>query len=188
MTSPLEQDLEEILFPATQIQKRVAELGAAIAADYVGRDLVLIGILRGAVVFMSDLTRAIPIPHAFDMMGASSYGKSTVSQGFVRITNDVSMDLAGKDVVVIEDIYDSGRTLAVVRDMVRAHKPASIELCAFLSKEVASRAAPMSVKYVGFNIPDKFVVGYGLDYAERYRNLPMVGVLKPSVYSKPHSS
>ncbi|MDX2176865.1 MAG: hypoxanthine phosphoribosyltransferase [Candidatus Sumerlaeia bacterium] len=182
MAHDLMDDLEEVLLDERAIATRVAEMGAQISADYYDKDLVLIGILRGAVVFLSDLTRAIPIPHSLDMMGASSYGKSTVSQGFVRITNDVSMDLENKDVLVIEDIYDSGRTLAVVRDMVQAHKPRSIELCAFLWKEVGNRAANLDVKYHGFRIPDKFVVGYGLDYSEHYRNLPVVGVLKPEVY------
>lgn len=179
----LEDDLERVLLTEEQIALRVREMGAEIARDYAGRQLVLIGILRGALMFLSDLTRAIQIPHAFDMVGASSYHGGTASKGFVRITKDVDMSLEGRDALIIEDIYDTGRTFAVIRDLVKVHNPRSIELCAILRKEVPKRAAELDVKYVGFDIPNEFVVGYGLDYQEKYRNLRMVGVLKPAIYS-----
>ncbi len=182
-TRRLEDDLESVLLTEEQISRRVAELGARISQDYAGRDLVLIGILRGALLFLSDLTRAITIPHAFDLVGASSYRGGTASSGFLRITKDVDSNLEGRDALIIEDIYDSGKTFAVVRDLIQVHKPRSVELCAILRKQVPHREMELDVKYIGFDIPDKFVVGYGLDYQEHYRNLRMVGVLSPSVYA-----
>jgi len=180
----LEDDLEKVLLTEEELAIRVRELGAQITEDYRGRDLVLIGILRGALMFLSDLTRAISLPHAFDLVGASSYHGGTASKGFVRISKDVDMNLEGRDALIIEDIYDTGRTFSVIRDLVRVHNPRSIELCAILRKEVPSRTVELDVKYIGFDIPNEFVVGYGLDYEERYRNLRMVGVLKPEIYAK----
>jgi hypoxanthine phosphoribosyltransferase len=177
-----QQDIDEVLFTREQVQKRVSELGAQISKDFAGKDLVLVGILRGALVFLSDLTRSITIPHAFDMVGASSYGAATSSSGRVQITKDVEVNLRDKYVIVCEDIYDSGRTLAAIRDLLRVHHPAEIRIAAFLYKQVPKRAAAINIDYVGFEIPDKFVVGYGLDYAEIYRNLPYVGVLSRRVY------
>ena len=181
--NPLERDLEEVLLTEAQISARIAEIGAHISQDYRDGDLVLIGILRGGLLFLGDLTRAIHKPHAFDMVAASSYAGTAASRGYVAITKDVNMNLDGKDVIVIEDIYDSGRTLSLVRDLIKAHNPRSVELFALLSKNVPHRDKPCDLRYTGFTIPDKFVVGYGLDYREHYRNLRMIGVLKPSVYA-----
>lgn len=180
----LRDDIEEVLFTKKQIEKRVEELGAAISSIYRGKDLVLVGILRGAMVFLSDLTRAIEIPHSFDMVGASSYGTATSSSGRVQITKDVEVNLRGKHVLICEDIFDSGRTLSAICDLLRVHHPESIEVCAFLYKKVKKRAASVEIRHRGFEIPDKFVVGYGLDYAEIYRNLPYIGVLKKRVYEE----
>ncbi|MCC6546133.1 hypoxanthine phosphoribosyltransferase [Candidatus Sumerlaeota bacterium] len=178
----LDDDIEEVLLTQKDIASRVAEIGKAIENDYRGKPLALIGILRGGLVFLSDLTRAISIPHSFDMVGASSYGTSTTSSGRVQITKDVEVDLRGKHVIICEDIYDSGRTLAAIRDLLRVHHPASVEVAAFLYKKVSKRISEVEIKYKGYDIEDKFVVGYGLDYAEIYRNLPYVGVLKRSIY------
>jgi len=177
-------DIEEVLFTEKQLAERVKEMGAAISEDYRGKPLVLVGILRGAMVFLSDLTRAIDIPHSFDMVGASSYGSAISSSGRVQITKDVEINLRGKHVVVCEDIYDSGRTLAAIRDLLKVHHPESVEVAALLYKKVARRASTVDIKYRGFDLDDKFVVGYGLDYAEIYRNLPYIGVLSPRVYEK----
>ncbi|MBI1290136.1 hypoxanthine phosphoribosyltransferase [bacterium] len=184
VTKNMHPDLEEILFTEKQIGERVKEMGAAISADYKGKPLVLVGILRGALVFLSDLSRSIDIPHSFDMVGASSYGSATSSSGRVQITKDVEINLRGKHVVVCEDIYDSGRTLAAIRDLLKVHHPESVEVAALLYKKVARRAANVDIKYQGFDLDDKFVVGYGLDYAEIYRNLPYIGVLSPRIYEK----
>ena len=188
ISNHLPDDIEEILFTNDQIQERIQELGAQISKDYAGKELVLVGILRGALIFLSDLTRAITIPHSFDMVGASSYGSAVSSSGRVQITKDVEVNLRGKHVLIIEDIYDSGRTLAAIRDLLRVHHPADIRIASFLQKDVPNRAALISLDYKGFDIPDKFVVGYGLDFSEVYRNLPYVGVLKPRVYSETKGS
>lgn len=180
----LHDDIEEVLFTPEQLATRVAEIGAQVNKDFRGRDLVMVGILRGALIFLSDLSRNVEIPHSFDMVGASSYGAATSSSGRVQITKDVEVNLRGKHVLVIEDIYDSGRTLAAIRDLLRVHHPDSISLCALLWKEKPKRARELSIDYVGFRIPDRFVVGYGLDYAELYRNLPYIGVLKRRVYER----
>lgn len=182
-SNPLMKDITKILFTEEDIRRRVIELGSEISRDYKDGSLVLVGILRGALVFLSDLSRAIDQPHSFDMTGASSYGASTKSSGRVQITKDVEMDLRDKDVVVVEDIYDSGRTLRAICDLLRVHRPATIEVCTFLYKHKIERAADVSVKYRGFEIPDEFVVGYGLDYNEYYRNLRCIGILDPKVYS-----
>jgi len=177
----LEDNLTEILFSKEKIEQRVSALGNEIARDYAGRDLVLISILKGGVVFLADLTRAIDIPHSFDLVGAASYGTSTRSSGQVTITKDVDISLLGRDVLVIEDIFDTGRTLKVVCDLLRLHNPSSLEICALLVKD-KPREFDMPVRYAGFHIPDEFVVGYGLDFAEHYRNLPCIGILNPKVY------
>lgn len=182
LEAPLEQYLERVLFTEQQIRTRIAELGEEISGDYAGRDLVLVGILRGAVLFMADLSRAIRIPHSWDLMEASSYGNRTTSSGHVQLKRDVSMAIAGRHVLVIEDIFDTGRTLSTVVEHLRVHKPASVRICAFLRKDLPQRAAQVDVGYVGFECPNEFVVGYGLDYDEYFRNLPMVGVLTPAVY------
>jgi len=179
-------DIEEVLLNEQSIARRIREMGEEISEDYRGRSLVLIGVLRGALVFLSDLSRAIDIPHSFDMVGASSYGTGTKSSGRVQITKDVEVALRGRDVLIVEDIYDSGRTLVAIRDLLRVHRPSSIRIAAFLYKQdVSFRAAEVTLDYYGFRIPNKFVVGYGLDYAEFYRHLPYIGVLSPAVYRNP---
>ena len=176
-------DVKEILFTEEQIKARVEELGKEIAKDYAGRenDLVLVAILRGSYVFMADLSRNIDLPVKVDFMCVSSYGAGTSSSGQVQITKDLSDPIEGKDVIIVEDILDSGNTLFYLTEILKARKPASIKLCTLLDKP-ERRAKPITADYCGFAIPDAFVIGYGLDYAENYRNLPYVGILKPSVY------
>ena len=165
-------DLGEILVSEQDLAQRVGELGAQITADYRGRDPLLVGILKGAFVFMSDLARAISIPVEFDFMAVSSYGSSTRTSGVVRIVKDLDLDLAGRHVLLVEDIVDSGLTLSYLRKNLLSRNPASLEICALLLREGAADGA--SLKYVGFEIPHDFVIGYGLDVAERYRNLPYI--------------
>lgn len=179
----LMRDLARVLLTPEQIAERTAALGAEISRDYAGRDLMLVSILKGGIVFLADLTRHITIPHGFDLVGAASYGTSIRSSGQVTITKDVDVNLLRRDVLVIEDIYDTGRTLKVVCDLLRLHHPRSLEVCALLHK-IKPRDFEVPLRYVGFEIPDEFVVGYGLDYAERYRNLPCIGVLKPELYQQ----
>jgi hypoxanthine phosphoribosyltransferase len=183
LVNPLDDHLTEVLFSREDIQKRVTEIGERITEDYKDRQLVMVGILRGALVFLSDLSRAVAVPHSWDMCGASSYGSSTSSSGHVQITKDVEVDLRDKDVIVVEDIYDSGRTLRAICDLLRVHQPASIEVCTLLYKHKAKRANEVAIKYIGFEISDEFVVGYGLDYNEYYRNLDCIGILDPRIYS-----
>lgn len=180
----LDDDIVEVLFSEEIIRERVREMGRQISQDLAGKDVTLVGILRGALVFLSDLTRCITIPHSFDMVGASSYGSAVSSNGRVQITKDVEVNLRGRHVVIIEDIYDSGRTLAAIRSLLQVHHPAEIRIATLLHKEVPKRAAELKIDYIGFSLPDRFVVGYGLDYAEVYRNLPYIGVLNPSVYTE----
>ena len=176
-----EQDIEKILFSEEELKQRVKELGAQITADYKDKEIVLITVLRGSYIFMADLSRAIDLPCVIDFMSVSSYGKGTTSSGQVQITKDLSDDIAGKHVVVVEDILDSGNTLSYLLQILEARKPASVRLCTLLDKP-ERRVKDIQADYCGFTIPDAFVVGYGLDYAEKYRNLPYVGILKPSVY------
>ncbi|HIT56355.1 MAG TPA: hypoxanthine phosphoribosyltransferase [Candidatus Galloscillospira stercoripullorum] len=177
----LEQDIERIFFSAEEIDKRLEEMAGEINRDYAGKELMLISVLRGSFVFMADLTRKITLPCTVDFLAVSSYGKGTTSSGQVQITKDLSDDIEGKDILVVEDILDSGNTLSYLMKLLRARHPASIRLCTLLDKP-ERRVVPVEVDYVGFTIPDEFVVGYGLDYAEKYRNLPYIGILKPSVY------
>jgi hypoxanthine phosphoribosyltransferase len=177
-------DVAEILLSSDQISAKVRELGAQIAADYQGKDLVLVSILKGALPFLADLMRATQIPLALDFLEVSSYGAGTESSGAVRILKDLANPIEGRHVLVVEDILDTGHTLSYVFDHLRAQRPDSVHLCVLLDKP-ARRLIPIDIDYRGFEIPDKFVVGYGLDYAERYRNLPFVGVLKPEVYARP---
>src|SRR5438876_6993012 len=176
-------DVGEILLTAEQIAAMVAQLGRRIAADYQGKDLVLVSILKGALPFLADLMRATQIPLALDFLEVSSYGAETEPSGVVRILKDLAQPIEGRDVVVVEDILDTGHTLSYVLEHLRGQRPASLRLCVLLDKP-ARRVIPVEIDYRGFEIPDKFVVGYGLDYAERYRNLPFVGVLKPEVYAR----
>ena len=177
----LEQDIERIFFSAEEIDKRLEEMAGEINRDYAGKELMLISVLRGSFVFMADLTRKITLPCTVDFLAVSSYGKGTTSSGQVQITKDLSDDIEGKDILVVEDILDSGNTLSYLMKLLRARHPASIRLCTLLDKP-ERRVVPVEVDYVGFTIPDEFVVGYGLDYDEKYRNLPYIGILKPSVY------
>ena len=177
----LEKDIESVLFSAEQLQQRVREIAAEIEKDYAGKEIMLISVLRGSFVFMADLCRAIDLPCTIDFMSVSSYGKGTTSSGQVQITKDLSEDISGRHVIVIEDILDSGNTLSYLLRLLEHRHPASIRLCTLLDKP-DRRTKPVQVHYSGFTIPDAFVVGYGLDYAEKYRNLPYIGILKPEVY------
>lgn len=177
----MHQDVERILYTEEELKNRVKELGAQITADYRGRTPVLASVLRGSYIFMADLTRAIGLPISVDFMAVSSYGSGTVSSGQVEIKKDLSDSIEGKDLLIVEDILDSGNTLYYLLNVLRARRPASIRICALMDKP-GRRSRPIRADYVGFTIPDAFIVGYGLDYNERYRNLPYVGVLKPSVY------
>jgi len=174
-------DIAEVLVDADTIAATVAQLGARIAADYAGRDPVLVSILKGALPFLADLMRAIPIRLSLDFLEVSSYGAGTTSSGVVRILKDLAHPIEGRHVLVVEDILDTGHTLSFVLDHLRGQRPASVALCTLLDKP-ARRVVGVTPDYRGLEIPDKFVVGYGLDYAERYRNLPFIGVLKPEVY------
>jgi len=176
-----EQDIESVLFQEEELKQRVKELGAQITADYKDKEIVLITVLRGSYIFMADLSRAIDLPCVIDFMSVSSYGKGTTSSGQVQITKDLSEDIEGKHVIVVEDILDSGNTLSYLLEILEARKPASVRLCTLLDKP-DRRVKNIQADYCGFTIPDAFVVGYGLDYAERYRNLPYIGILKPEVY------
>jgi hypoxanthine phosphoribosyltransferase len=174
-------DVEEILLSGEEVQARVAELGAQLAADYEGRDPVLVSVLKGSIIFLADLVRAMPIPLSIDLMEVSSYGAATESSGQVRILKDLSTSIEGREVIVVEDIIDTGLTLNYLLRYLHDKQPASIRICCLLDKP-ARRLAPIEIDYRGFTIPDRFVIGYGLDYGERYRNLPYIGVLRPSVY------
>src|SRR5213595_2647360 len=179
----LESVVGEVLIEPDALSARVAELGAEISADYAGRDLLLIGVLKGAVFFMADLMRKLTIPCEVDFMAISSYGASTDSSGVVRILKDLDINIEGRHVLVVEDIIDSGLTLSYLLRNLEAREPASLEVCALLTKP-ERREIDVPVRYVGFEIPNHFVVGYGLDYAERYRNLRYVGVLDPGVVER----
>ena len=176
----LEAAVGEILIDRETLAARVAELGAEISADYEGRDLLLIGVLKGAVFFMADLMRGLTIPCEIDFMAISSYGAATDSSGVVRILKDLDINIEGRDVLVVEDIIDSGLTLSYLMRNLEAREPASLEICALLTKP-ERREIEVPVRYVGFEIPNRFVIGYGLDFGERYRNLPYVGILDPSL-------
>jgi hypoxanthine phosphoribosyltransferase len=176
----LEQGVGEVLVGATELRARVAELGHEISADYEGRALLLVGVLKGAVFFMADLMRSITVPCEIDFMAISSYGASTDSSGVVRILKDLDINIEGRHVLVVEDIIDSGLTLSYLLRNLESRAPATIEICALLTKP-ARREIDVPVRYVGFEIPDRFVIGYGLDFGERYRNLPYVGVLHPDL-------
>lgn len=176
----LEADVAEILIDEEPLQVRIDELGREISADYEGRDLLLVGVLKGAIFFLADLMRRLTVPCEIDFMAISSYGDGTDSSGVVRILKDLDASIAGRDVLVVEDIIDSGLTLSYLMRSLTAREPASLEVCALLTKP-ERREIEIPVRYVGFDIPNKFVIGYGLDYAERYRNLPYIGVLRPEV-------
>lgn len=179
----IKNDIKEILYSEEQIQTKVKEIAAKISEDYQGKDLLVIGILKGSVVFTSDLIKYITIPCEIDFMAVSSYGKSTKSSGIVRILKDLDTNVEGKHILIVEDIVDTGKTLSYLVDYLKARKVAGIEIVALLNKE-ARREANVEVKYSGFDVPDEFIVGYGIDYAENYRNLPFIGSLKREIYEK----
>jgi len=172
----MERGVGEILLEEDAIQTRIRELGHEISSDYAGRELLLVGVLKGAVFFMADLMRAITVPCEIDFMAISSYGASTDSSGVVRILKDLDINIEGRHVLVVEDIVDSGLTLSYLVRNLESREPASLEVCSLLTKP-ARREMEVDIRYVGFEIPNRFVIGYGLDFAERYRNLPYVGVL-----------
>jgi hypoxanthine phosphoribosyltransferase len=174
----LTRGVSKILVEEDTLRGRIAELGAAVSDDYAGRDLLLVGVLKGAVFFMADLMRNLTIPCEVDFMAISSYGASTDSSGVVRILKDLDVNIEGRDVLVVEDIIDSGLTLSYLIRNLESRNPATLEVCALLTKP-ARREIDVNVRYTGFEIPNEFVIGYGLDYAERYRNLPYVAVLDP---------
>ena len=176
-----EPDIDRVLISAEQIQSKLAEMGERISADYAGRRLLLVGVLKGAFVVMADLARYIRLPLEFDFMAVSSYGAATKTSGVVRILKDLDHDLEGLDVLVVEDIVDSGLTLKYLLKNLAGRKPASLEVAALLRKE-GIQQVELDLRYVGFEIPNEFVVGYGLDYGERYRNLPYIATLRPEAY------
>jgi len=177
----MRDDVESILLTEEQIRRRVQEMGEALSRDYAGKEPIFIGVLKGCFVFMADLMRQVSVPCSVDFMAVSSYGSATTTTGAVKINKDLSQDIEGRDVVIIEDILDSGVTLGYLTKYLQNRKPASIAIATLLDKP-ARRRAEVYADYVGFTVPDAFVVGYGLDYAEKYRNLPYIGILKPSVY------
>jgi hypoxanthine phosphoribosyltransferase len=176
----LERAVTDVLIEADALQHRIAELGEEISNDYAGRDLLLVGVLKGAVFFMADLMRHLTIPCEIDFMAISSYGEGTDSSGVVRILKDLDINIEGRDVLVVEDIIDSGLTLSYLIRNLEAREPATLEICALMTKP-ERREIEVPVRYVGFEIPNRFVIGYGLDFGERYRNLPYVGVLDPAL-------
>ena len=179
--SDMRDDIASVLLSAEEIQARTAELGAQISKDFDGREPLFVGVLKGCFVFMADLMRSVTIPCSVDFMAVSSYGNQTTTTGAVKINKDLNQDIEGRDIILVEDILDSGRTLSYLMKTLKARGAASIALCTFLDKP-ERRVVPVEVAYKGFTVPDAFIVGYGLDYDQKYRNLPYVGVLKPSVY------
>ncbi|RFS81545.1 hypoxanthine phosphoribosyltransferase [Actinomadura spongiicola] len=175
-------DLAKVLIPEDDLQAKVQELAGQIDADYAGRDLLLVGVLKGAVMIMADLARALHSPASMDWMAVSSYGSGTKSSGVVRILKDLDTDILDRHVLIVEDIVDSGLTLSWLVSNLRSRGPASLEVCALLRKPEAVKT-DVDVRYIGFDIPNEFVIGYGLDYSEKYRNLPFVGTLAPHVYA-----
>jgi hypoxanthine phosphoribosyltransferase len=181
-----EGDIASVLVTEQQIRDKVAELASEVASDYPpqprGSELLLVGVLKGAVMFMTDLARALPVPVQLEFMAVTSYGSATSSSGVVRILKDLDRDITGRHVLVVEDVIDSGLTLSWLHKNLASRRPASLEVCALLRKPDAVKV-DVPVKYVGFDIPNEFVVGYGLDYAERYRDLPYIGTLEPALYA-----
>ncbi len=174
-------DLEKVLIPEDELQAKIKELAGRIDEDYEGKELLLVGVLKGAVMVMADLARALHVPVQMDWMAVSSYGAGTRSSGVVRVLKDLDTDILDRHVLIVEDVIDSGLTLHWLLENLKSRNPASLEICAALRKPDAIKV-PIEVKYVGFDIPNEFVIGYGLDYAERYRNRPFIGTLAPHVY------
>lgn len=178
----MKDDLAYVLLTEEEIKARVADLGARIARDYAGQEIVFVGVLKGSFIFMADLVRATDLYSYIDFMQVSSYGDRSTTTGAVKIVQDLSMNIEGKHVIIVEDILDSGVTLSYLMKYMQGRKPASIRIATLLDKP-ARRTADVKADYVGFSVPDAFVVGYGLDYAQRYRSLPYIGVLKPEIYT-----
>ena len=174
-------DVEKVLLSEEQLSQKIAESGEEISKDYQGKEIVAICVLKGAILFMADLARAVKVPMALDFMAVSSYGNGTSTSGTVRILKDLDNSIEGKHVLVVEDIIDSGVTLKYLLKNLKSRKPASIKLCTLLNKP-ERRRVEVDIDYCGFTVPDYFLVGYGLDYAEKYRNLPFIGILKPAIY------
>src|SRR6266511_3573416 len=174
-------DIEHVLITEEEIQRKIAEVGDQLSTDYAGRDLLVVGVLKGAFVFMADLSRHVRLPMEFDFMAVSSYGAATQTSGVVRILKDLDHEILGRHVLLVEDIVDSGLTLSYLLKNLRTRRPASLEVCALMQK-TGVQQVPLDIKYRLFEIPSVFVVGYGLDYGERFRNLPFVGTLRPEVY------
>lgn len=177
----MREDVEKILINEEEIIHKIREMGAQISEDYKGKDLMLVGVLKGSVIFMADLLKNITIPCSMDFMAVSSYGNSTQTSGVVRILKDLDFEIEGKDILIVEDIIDSGITLKYLMEYLKGRKPKSLEIACLLNKP-ERRKVEIEAKYMGFNVPDYFLVGYGLDYAEKYRNLPYVGILKEKIY------
>ena len=178
----MEQDVLKVLLTEEELKERIDELGAMISRDYAGKNLLMVSVLKGSIAFMADLMRAIDIPVAIDFMATSSYGAGTKTSGVVKIVKDLDLDLAEYDVLLVEDILDSGRTLSYLLELLESRQPKSVKICTLLDKP-ERREVDVPVAYTGFTVPDEFVIGYGLDFDEKYRNLPYIGVLKPEVYS-----
>lgn len=176
------EDLERIVFTPEELTEKTHAMGARISEDYEGKELLVVGILKGASMFTMDLVRSITIPMALDFIAVSSYGSGASTSGEVKLLKDTTIDIRGKDVLLCEDIIDSGTTMAKLLPLLRKRQPASLRLCALLSKP-SRRAVPVEIDYCGWEVPDEFIVGYGLDYAEKYRNLPCIGVLKREIYT-----
>ena len=179
----MNDDILRVLYSEEELEAKCAELGAQISKDYEGKNLLLVSVLKGAVVFMTDLMRHITVPCSIDFMVVSSYGSGVKTSGVVKIVKDLDADLAGKDLLIVEDILDTGMTLHYLKQLLEDRNPNSIRIATLLDKPERRRAA-VRADYVGYQVPDEFVVGYGLDYDEKYRNLPYVGILKPEVYNK----
>ncbi|MDL2288154.1 hypoxanthine phosphoribosyltransferase [Oscillospiraceae bacterium OttesenSCG-928-F05] len=178
----MHKDLAEILFTAEDLEARVTTMAAEITGDYAGKEPLFVSVLRGSFVFMADLVRKIELPLTVDFMMVSSYGAQTTSTGAVKILKDLDINVEGRDIIIVEDILDSGLTLSYIMNVIGAKKPRSVKLCTLLDKP-ERRRVDIHADYVGFTIPDQFIVGYGLDFAEKYRNLPYIGVLDPAVYA-----
>jgi len=179
----MQQDIQSVLYSQEEIARVVRDMGAQISKDYAGKNLFLVSVLKGSLVFMADLMRAIDVPCAIDFLAVSSYGSGVSTTGEVRVLKDLDTPLEGKDVLVVEDILDSGKTLSFLLQTLQARNPSSLRLCTLFDKPDRRQVA-IQADYIGLQVPDEFIVGYGLDYAEKYRNLPYVGVLKPEVYSQ----
>ena len=175
-------DVKNVLLSEAELSAKVAEMGAQISKDYQGKNLLLVTVLKGAVVFLTDLMRAIDLPAEIDFMVVSSYGSGVKSSGVVKIVKDLDTEIAGRDILIVEDILDTGITLEYLTQLLRDRNPAGIKIATLLDKP-ARRKANIQADYIGFSIPDEFVIGYGLDYDEKYRNLPFIGILKPEVYT-----